>query len=218
MSQKNKFQIDPIQLFSHELKTPLSSLKLSLNLLKKNHASHPKLDLIELMEHEVNHMIHFISHQLDAKFLENQKNLMDFAWFSWDKLLQETLKSFYKMAEQKHIKIQVKSLDSLEVFGDFLWLGQALKNLLFNSLQYAPDHSIIILSCQCKDKGLQIDIKNNKQEKSQKPLFKPQGLGLKITQMIADHHKGTLKFLTSSRQEFCVSLFIPQARLDQKSA
>lgn len=237
----NKFKIDPISLFSHELKTPVSSLKLGLDILNRSPQSEKNKEIIDLMNEELNRLIGFISNQLDLKILEQKKDLIELDWQSWDKLLADTLKSLHLIAQKKQIsfKVQNKTNKSFEVFADATWLAKALTNILANALKFSSKNSKIFINYELTNKGFKCSIKDqgvglsqeqqktlfknfkasNKKTENDKVFLENTGLGLLIVRDVIAGHGGFLEVKSDGKnQGTVISFYLPKFREFSKSA
>lgn len=230
-----KWQFDPVSLFSHELKTPLSTLRMGLSLLKQNPAAPENKETLQLMEEELDWLIAFIENQLDLRLLKEKKDLLRLKWSGWKTVLSEALRSCRLSAKAKSILFQlngssdISELTDFEVLMDSEWMTQSLKNLLFNALRFAPENSFIFidykrlpgghLECSVTDEGKGF----TEQERGRlfdifyagsQPRRKGGGLGLAIVKAIVEAHGGSLKAFsaeeTGKGASFCFQ--IPQAR------
>ena len=176
--KKKSLQLNRTDFVSHELKTPLSTLKLSVDLLKKQ-ASKEQKKWLNIMEEEINWMIQFISDTLDlsrahqkATFRPRRHNWN--AWFfnlknSFEKqakLLNAPMSwSYLKTSSQtkgpKELSSDLSALkeEELEVLIDPLYMRQALLNLIMNAIEYSPTNSRVDVSWQKTTKQhLQIQV------------------------------------------------------------
>ena len=103
-------EVDPISLFSHELKTPLSSLRMGLGMIQ----SDPQEDhqhILRLMGEEVERMIELVCGHLDKRLLlegtekEGKKELLSFSWVSWEDVVSRALGASLLAAERKGISL-----------------------------------------------------------------------------------------------------------------
>ena len=65
-----EWEIDPVSLFSHELKTPLSSLRMGLDALQSQPKGEERQRILRLMREEVERMIGLVCGHLDQRLLE----------------------------------------------------------------------------------------------------------------------------------------------------
>jgi len=206
-----KLKIDPIIWFSHELKTPLSSLKLAIHLLKKK----TDLKTIDLMEQEIDHMIHLVCNHLDVQML-HQEIEMKFDWHSVDEILSKVLNRFQLLLQKKNLKVKLNSHINCEAYIDDVWFHQVFENLLSNAVKFAPNRSTINIHYELQNKGITYSIHNKFQHHSLGHL-KSTKLGLQIVQQIIEHHKGSFQF-QKNKQDFRVSFWIPKAHPIKKTA
>lgn len=235
-----KIFMDPLSLFSHELKTPISSLKLALDLIKREHTSlEDKKELMELMDQEIDRMMTFINNTLDFRLLQERGDLIRCKWEFWGDTIEQSIKSFELPFRKKGIRWKIENLsEDVEVFMDSLWIKQVLNNLISNALKHSPDHSIILItSCITSSGSLRLSVKdegrgvlteekkslfeafyNNKQVKDG-GLFKNTGLGLAIAHAIIEKHQGIMDFLSSDQEQGSLFYFeLPKVRQAKKTA
>ena len=234
--KKTKWEIDPISLFSHELKTPLSSLKLALSLLEKNFEKNK--DLLPLLQSEVDRMIDFIIDNLDLRFIQEQKDLLQPEWKSFDSLLSQVCSSFHIIAQREKVRFEIKRMadSDFELFMDSRWISSVLENLLSNAIQHSPKNSRIFIEyglekgssfyCSIRDEGPglpdseKIFKKFYTKPSNIKKGLKNTGLGLSITKAIITAHEGHISAVAGSDSSKG-SLFrfvLPNIRLLKKTA
>ena len=230
-----KWKIDPISLFSHELKTPLSSLKMGLNLLEKDFEKHK--DILYLMKDEVEKMIDFITDNLDLRFIQNKKDLFQWEWISFEPILSQACSSLKLMAQEENISFQIKEIEgeNFELFVDSSWIARLLENLLSNAIQFSPKNSQIFIEygldekkaffCSIKDEGMGLSDNKKvfdlfyKSPWPSKKNIKNTGLGLSIVKAIVKAHGGNIKAFSKSQTPGTTFYFtLPQARLLKQSA
>lgn len=234
---KKKSFMDPLSLFSHELKTPISSLKLALDLIQKNHISQKnKNELIGLMDQEINRMISFINDILDFRLLEEKGDLMKLRWDCWGDIIEQVVKSFKLSSRQKDIHWKIENLtEGVEVFMDSLWIRQVIENLISNAIRYSPDNSIISISSFITPSGaLRISVQDGGKGVSpeeQKRLFEAfykrrvrgqetfhnTGLGLAIARAIIEKHQGIMG-VSSTPQGSLFYFELPEIRKAKQTA
>ena len=231
--KKNFLKIDPVSLFSHELKTPLSSLKLALSLLEKDFKQHKSL--LPLMKKEVDQMIDFIIGNLDLRYIQGEEKLFQYNWQKFEPIISEACLSLKLIAQKEKISFKIKntSQKNFEVFIDSSWIICALKNLLSNALQASPENSIIFIefglndkdkfSCSVRDEGKGILEPKKvfdlfyKDPTNKKVNIKNTGLGLSIAKAIVTAHNGDIQAF-SNKKGTTFYFNLPQVRLLKQSA
>ena len=234
---KNKdWKMDPISLFSHELKTPLSSLKLGLSLLEKDFEKHR--NLLHLMQIEVEKMIDFITDNLDLRCIQKKRDLFQWEWKNFEPVLSQACSSLKLIAQKENITFHIKESKRkglFELFMDSSWITCLLNNLLSNAIQFSPKNSQIFIEygfndkkafvCSIKDEGTSFSDNKKifdlfyKSSLPSKEYLKNTGLGLSIAKAIVEAHKGRIKAFSNPQSQGATFQFtLPQARLIRKSA
>lgn len=173
--ENKKLYLDPLTLFSHELKNPLSALKIGLEIVMQNPESKENKKILRLMDEELNSLIDFINCQLDLKLIKEKKDLLEFQWYSWKYTLLKALSSCRLPADKKNIVFKInnqsipqfteahlercqtffKRQKDFEVFMDAKWISQVLSNFFSNSLKFSPEGGTVFIDYElCPEKGL----------------------------------------------------------------
>ncbi len=193
---------------SHDLKTPLTRLKLQIELLNKNQKLNSLKEEITEMEKMINEYLDFASNQYSQP-IEN---------FNIIQLIQNLIdKSFKK-------NIRIKSPKNLVFSGRKNLIRRCIANLINNSQKYAENISI---TCKKIKTTIQINIDDDgpgiadeHKEKVFRPFYRVDksrtlndsnvGLGLSIVEDIVNSHGGTIKLLNNPKGKgLRVSLFFP---------
>jgi two-component system osmolarity sensor histidine kinase EnvZ len=193
---------------SHDLKTPLTRLKLQIELLNKNQKLNSLKEEITEMEKMINEYLDFASNQYSQP-LEK---------FNIVELIQNLIgKSFKK-------NIKIKSPKNLIFSGRKNLIRRCIANIINNSQKYSENVSI---TCKKVKKTIQINIDDDgpgiadeHKEKVFRPFYRVDksrslkdssvGLGLSIVEDIVNSHGGTVKLLNSPKGKgLRVSLSFP---------
>ena len=228
--KENNFGLEPLSLFSHELKTPLSSLQLGLSLLEKDFDKNKSL--IPLLKEELKYLSQFITDNLDLRVLQNKKDLLELKWQFFEPLVEKACSSLNLLAQEENINFEIKKPDlELEVFMDSSWIFRVLYNLLSNALNFSVSASPIIIEfglnadhvfyCLVKNTAYQqVDSKKVFDlfyTKSFKQKVKGTGLGLSLAKAVVQAHEGQITAHSKSEETFfCFTL--PKSRQFKKSA
>lgn len=211
---------------THELKTPIASIKLYLETLKTREIpDEKKLEFYDVMLADSNRLLNTVEQVLQAGRTREKDRRLNVSEIELNNLLAESIeivKTRNKLAE-KAIKFNVSD-DELKISGDKMELQTVFTNLLDNAVKYSSDQPKISVRIKnlnskraqvfIKDGGIGINAGELKrifkrfyrvanlstQEK------KGTGLGLFIVQSIVKKHGG--KIWADSRGEGKGSTFI----------
>ena len=193
---------------SHDLKTPLTRLKLQIELLNKNQKLNSLKEEITEMEKMINEYLDFASNQYSQPVEK----------FNIVQLIQNLIDKSFK----KNIKI--KSPKSLIFSGRKNLIRRCVANIINNSQKYAENISI---TCKKIKKTILINIDDDgpgiadeHKEKVFRPFYRVDksrslkdsnvGLGLSIVEDIVNSHGGTVKLLNNPKGKgLRVSLSFP---------
>ncbi len=193
---------------SHDLKTPLTRLKLQIELLNKNQKLNSLKEEITEMEKMINEYLDFASNQYSQP-LEK---------FNIFQVIQNLIDKSFK----KNIKIN--SPKNLIFSGRKNLIRRCIANIINNSQKYSEN---ILITCKKIKKTIQINIDDDgpgiadeHKEKVFRPFYRVDksrslkdnsvGLGLSIVEDIVNSHGGTVKLLNNPKGKgLRVSLSFP---------
>src|SRR3990167_8063087 len=148
--QEKNLKDDFANIAVHELRAPLTSIKDSSELLL-NHRYTLKDDEKEQFLKMINRQSHLLLDQvgsiLDAAKLESGTFSLDKKPDTIDELIYERIKIFTPQAERKNILLTCNVDNHLPLVDvDKVRIGQALNNLISNSIKFTPVGGRIIVS------------------------------------------------------------------------
>ncbi len=140
---------------SHELKTPLTSIRLVLHLLLEETIGPLTPKQTELLidaRDNAERLLNTIEHLLALARLEEGRESLQLQALSPQELLQAAAETARPRAEAKHIELVVEGATLLPpITADPVRLGHALNNLLDNALTYTDEGGSITLSARAVD-------------------------------------------------------------------
>lgn len=204
--RKNNF----INMASHELKTPITSMKLLLNLLLKRSKEQNNTAIFELVSNlilQTERLQQLASDLLDVSRIQTGKLFFMKQEFLLNELIAEVCDLFRETRQDK--RIVVKDTNTLVVSADRFRIYQVLTNLMTNAIKYSDKDGEIIIQAKkaegfahvsVKDFGIGID--NSQQKKifgllyqvkdGRDKTFPGLGMGLFISKEIVKRHKGKI--------------------------
>lgn len=125
---------------AHDLKTPLSHLRNSLELLDTSHAKDPegRRALIEQSINEADGLLSTFNALLRIARIESGERRAAFATVDLRQLLRDVVEFYAPLAEERQQTLELSVNPTALVTGDRDLLFQAFANLLDNAIKYAP--------------------------------------------------------------------------------
>ncbi|MFD0941488.1 sensor histidine kinase [Pedobacter boryungensis] len=194
-----------IALASHELKTPLTSLKGYLQMLQKEKGSKTSEFFVEKSLKQLDRLGSLVGDLLDVSKVEAGQLQFNFDFFDLHKTIEDILETF-RYNTTSHIISFTGVEEQLMVYGDQQRIEQVIINLFNNAIKYSPHAQQVFVSLEVnKDQAIVI-VKDNGiglSKQQQKGIFKRffraegvahiagLGLGLYISKEIIDRHQGS---------------------------
>jgi signal transduction histidine kinase len=209
--EATKIRDEFISIASHELKTPLTSLKLQTQMTRRQ-IIRPEAVLPDKMRKQLDYTIHqidrlnkLVDDMLDISRINAGKLTITRTVFNFSELIHELIERFTPQFEA--VGIHIRTDIAPEVYGnwDAYKLEQVINNLFSNAIRYSPHKNVTIgLRTQgdkaifnVQDEGMGIAPKNLERifERFERvsSVTSGLGLGLYITRQILDLHDATIR-------------------------
>jgi len=211
-AETNRLKTEFVNNISHELKTPLTLIRLYGETLqrKENLTSTEKKECYEIITKESERLSHLINNVLDFSRIEMGRKEFDLKKGRLQDVITDTLESYRYHLEKKGFVIQSDIASDLpEINFDGEAIASVLINLLSNAMKFSPkqkevtvklfmDNGNVIL--QVSDLGIGISQKEipkiferfYQSENHDASEAKGSGLGLTLVKHIIEAHGGTI--------------------------
>lgn len=217
-----------IALASHELKTPLTTIKGYLQVLSKLKQESMPQHFLNKSLNQVDKLNTLVDDLLNMSRIEAGQLNFNLEVFDLREMLQDLIDTFtYSSQTHKVIKNLGNSAAIIE--GDKQRIEQAVLNLLTNAIKYSPSAEAIFVSLEVAQPSIKVRVKDEGiglTEDQRKQLFKRfyraedtsgisgLGLGLYLTKQIIDRHQGIIDVSSEygKGSEFCFTL--PRKKLE----
>lgn len=146
----NRRQSNFIDSVTHELKSPLASLKLYLQTLSRRHVSpQEQMDFVQFMLDDVERLDSLINHLLDAARLDRRVESDDLEDVNIAQRLEQCVAV---VCMRYRLPIDIVRLDTLpcKVRGRTVDVDLVLRNLIDNAVKYASDDPVVEISARCE--------------------------------------------------------------------
>ncbi|WP_286884885.1 ATP-binding protein [Aneurinibacillus sp. UBA3580] len=215
---------------SHDLKTPLTSIKGYLQVLNKYELSAKKeKEFIQSILARTNHTIQLIDDLFDLSALNMNQLPFEKEWINIDFLMEYALDIVISEVQGLDIEVETNYAADLPlVFVDPPKMNRALVNILSNAIKYSREQEKIKISITCyqKNESIIIEIKDNGMgisEENMKNIFtmfyrEPKakdakitgsGLGTSIAKKIIEEHDGDIFIATTSDVGTTIVIVLP---------
>jgi PAS domain S-box-containing protein len=170
-ARKNDF----IAMVSHELKTPLTSMRAYVQLLlakEKEAGDTFRTSVLTRAGVQAKKMSAMINDFLSLARLEEGKISLKFEEFDLKQVIDETVLDAQFLSTNHHI--QVSECHNITINADRDKIGQVLMNLLSNAIKYSPKGGDIAIDCEKVGNRVKISVTDHGigiSEKDQKKLF-----------------------------------------------
>lgn len=226
-----KMKTEFVSIAAHQLRTPLSAMKWSLNFLKQGDAGElngEQKNLIEKSRESNERMIVLINDLLNTAKIEEGRYLCELSPANFENLAQTALDSRKELAEKLGVKIKLSKPENPipEVMLDSEKIIITMQNLIENAVKYTKKGGEIKISVEQNDDKIKFSVKDNGigiSEKQQKRLFTKffrsggaitmetdgSGLGLFIAKNIIEAHGGKIWCESEENKGSVFSFLIP---------
>jgi len=201
-----------ISMASHELRTPVTSLKAFTQVLQRRVRQQPNADpqvlrVLDRIDEQINRQARLIRDLLDLSKMETGYLALHEAWFDLDNLVRETLDTVQPTTQTHTLRLQ--GATHAQVYGDQERLGQVLINLLTNAIKYSPRADSVLVTLRSDHEWAEVAVRDfgiGIAPKQQQRIFErfyqvddPStstypglGIGLYIARTIMERHGGRL--------------------------
>jgi two-component system, OmpR family, phosphate regulon sensor histidine kinase PhoR len=212
---------------SHELKTPLTSIKGFIETLLDGAVSQKEtarkfLNIIYQETERLNNIIHDL---LDLSKLESGKTELRKKPINLNALLDEIILSVENRLHEKQLELK-KAIQATIINGDEDLLREVILNLLDNAIKYTPECGSILIGSHETSDGVVFYIKDNgfgvpkeslsriferfyRVDKGRSRAMGGTGLGLSIVKHIIERHGGKVSVVSELGQGSQFSFILP---------
>ncbi|MDY0396955.1 ATP-binding protein [Virgibacillus halophilus] len=193
---------------SHELKTPVTSIKgFSETLLEENMDEQTRENFLQIIYDESSRLQALINDLLTLSSLEKEYPTVKLQKFDFELIIAEIKPGFEMLARDRHLTFYIEMSGNVYIMADSNQMKQVLINLLTNAFNYTPEGGSVTLRIyeteteaiiQVEDTGMGME--QDMIQRIFERFFRLDearsrdtggtGLGLAIVKHIVENHKG----------------------------
>lgn len=202
ISSQNKRIQSFIENIAHQMKTPLSRVYTSLDIVEESLIDDTAKQHVEECYQHLDSMNELMRRLLDIGRLEAGKVIFQKELLHVKEMLEDLKVSFHTEA----LRIQIHCENEINFYGDEKWLKEAFSNILINALEADKSKSPVEISCVKNSDYIKFSIRDHGPGLSEKDIpnifdrfYLPEnvkqnhtGIGLNLAKLIIEGHQGTL--------------------------
>lgn len=226
-SLKEQVQLkDYIENISHQLKTPITSMRINEELLLETLQDPKHHKLVKQIYQQTLKINHLVNDLLTLALLESQTVEMKFEHYPIDVIIEDVEEDLEYLMNEKDMQIVLHNAHE-DILCDRKWFGEALKNIVKNSVE-KNQHSFIDVTVKVQDALITLLIQDHGegfQEEDIPHLFERFyrgqnndyhgiGIGLALSKEIIEQHHGFIQ--VKNHDGALIEITIPRLLVKKK--
>jgi len=225
-------QTDFVANVSHELKTPLTTIKSYAETLLDGAVTDPEMQdsFLEIINNETDRMTRLVRDLLQLSRLDHRQERMDIKEGNIVALVNSVVTKMAMTAGQKQQSLtgDYDGEMNLRVMFDKDMMEQVLQNIISNAIKYTPEGGHIVVAVAQEKGAVRISVKDDgigippealpriferfyRVDKARSRAMGSTGLGLAITRQIVEEHGGLISVDSTVGEGTTMTLSLPLA-------
>ena len=218
-----------IRFVTHEMKTPLTAIQGSSELIGRYNLTEDKRkQMASMINAESKRLARMIQTFLDVEKLSEGEIELKREVFPISGIVDNCLLRIQPAAEAKTIAIHVGEIASVSLTGDRELMEYAVYNLLTNAVKYSPAGTEVLVTAVTHGDRLHVSVRDQgmgMDEKELRSIFRKfyrtkraeasgesgTGIGLSIVEQIVAHHRGRVEVTSEVGKGSCFTIVAPFA-------
>jgi NtrC-family two-component system sensor histidine kinase KinB len=216
LRQQDEIKRGVVRTVSHQLNTPLTSVRMAIHLLlgeKVGTLNEKQAELLMSAREDSDRLHDILNSLLDLSRFESGKAQMEFQALSPRSIVMDAVESFRRTAQDRGVALQTDVPgDFPDVWVDTIRIGHVFSNLLSNALKHTSPGGRIALTAEADDAWVRFRVSDTGEgipaaflSRVFEPFFRVPGrqnetgagLGLAIVKEIVEAHGGTVSVESS---------------------
>lgn len=214
---------------AHQLRTPLSALRWSFNLLagSSENLTPGQRSIVEKGNAAADNMVRLVDDLLNVSRMQDGRFHFEFAETDIGSLVASSVKLLEPAARQKRITLTVQQDPDVPLcMADGGKVSLAVQNIIDNAIKYTPEGGSVAVSVRHRDQAVAVGIQDTgigftkdeqariferffRGDRARRMFTDGSGLGLTIAKTIVDGHGGTMPIKTEEGAGTLIELIFP---------
>ncbi len=199
-----------VNTLTHELKSPLTAIQASAELLKEELPLTDQQQFAEHIYQQSQRLRSLIDRMLLLTRLEKSKHDLELQKIDLSELLQKLIQQYHSQIQHKNLHCQFEIMTPCHIRADHFWMSQAIANLLDNAIDFAPPQAILAIQLRARQHDtIELLIFNEGEfipDFAEPQLFdtyfslprphtqqRSSGIGLSIVKQVIEQHHGHIQ-------------------------
>ncbi|MCF8565677.1 cell wall metabolism sensor histidine kinase WalK [Alicyclobacillus tolerans] len=228
----NQSRRDFVANVSHELKTPLTSMKTYIEALQDEAGDDPETreQFLRVLEQETNRMVRLTRDLLQLSGLETKTDAYSETVIDVADWLEQTVRRFQLQAQAQSLSMKLDCPKTARIKGDRDLLDRVIDNLLSNALKYTAAGGSIEIATRVRRETVEIRVSDTgigipkddlphvferfyRVDKGRSRQRGGSGLGLALAREITERHGGTISMASELNKGTVVTVTLPLAEV-----
>lgn len=215
---------------SHELRSPLSSIKVMVESLLNEKEPDYKItrEFLTDINKEIDRLTRLIKNLMELTRMDKMKEL-NRTEFNLTDLIEEVVEKLKPLAKQKQLTVNIRAPQNFEVYMDYERIFRMVANLVDNAFKYNVDNGVVEISCKREDNNVVLTISDTgigipeenihsiferfvRVEKSRTRGSGGFGLGLALVKEIVELHKGKIEVESTINEGTTFKVILPDVK------
>ena len=230
LMRKDKQKDEFLDTVTHELRTPITAIRASSEILYDDDEIPEELrkQFLQNIISESDRLNRLIDKILDLEKFETGKQKVHLATHSIVETIENAIEPLQQLVNNKSIHVHVEGNSNLKVDYDEDRIVQVITNLISNAIKFCPEQEgLITVAVYDKFDYVQIEVRDNGKgivpndfdtifdkfyQSTNQNFKKPigSGLGLAICKQIIEHHKGKIWATNNATGGACLHFTLPK--------